>query len=233
MRLFFFRFTDGDEVEFFSMERGCMIELRAQKLVESKLNPFAVNFTRHALRAIRSCTNGHTLLANLSTRHHQCIMEIYYTLLLKSEKFSSLQSELAALDIQLAKQFIKNTYATLQEMSKTPPKSSDTSKKSDKKRSWLDRLRKPYIYMSSFVLRFTLKRILNEDPPQESNDHILKELLDIWIIEHEGAADFESLFSDLVQTKSQSSARIYDCCEYFHQKVGISMFMLKDRTFYC
>lgn len=209
-----------EEVEFFSMERGCMIELRAQKLVETKLNKFAINFTRHALRAIRACTNNHTLHANMSSRHYQCIMEIYYTLLLKCDMVGRLESELMALDMQLAKRFIKNAYDTLNEMPKSPQQSNDKTTKSDKKRTWLDRIRKPYIYMSSYVLNFVLKRILNEDPPQEDNNQILQELLDIFF-QHKNAAGFEMRFRDLVKTKSQSKARVFDCCEYFCEKVRV------------
>lgn len=213
----FFAILALEEMEFFTKERGCMIELRAQKLVESKLNSMAIKFVRHAIRAIRACAPGHMLPTNITSGQYQCIMEIYFTLLLDEEMKSILKKELMAFDIQSAKQFIVNTHKTLRDMAeKTPLK----TKKSDKRRSWLDRLREQYIYMSSYVLNVILKRIMDENPPQEINTQSMKEILEIWMYNNRNADDFEEKFRALVNTKSK--ARIYHCCEYFLETVSHS-----------
>lgn len=196
-----------------------MIEMRAQKLVESKLFELAIKLTRHALRAIRACMNSHSLHKNLAALQHQCIMEIYYALLFKYQLRQQLESELMALPLVTANNFIESTIATINETNEMSMKNQSNPKRPDRKRSWLNRIKKPYSYMGHFALQFVIRRILNEEQPEKSSSQVLKNLLYLWINEHRNEANFESQFRELVQTKFQS--RIYDCCEYFYERVNI------------
>lgn len=211
--------TDMDEIEFFNTERGCMIEIRAQKLVESKLFELAIKLTRHALRAIRACMHSHSLHANLAALQHHCIMEIYYALMFKYQLRQQLESELMALDLITANNFIHSTIATINDTIDISMKNQSNPKQPDRKRPWLNRIKKPYTYMGHFALQFVIRRILNEEQPELDSSQVLKNLLYLWINEHRNDTAFESLFRELVQTQFQS--RIYDCCEYFYEKVNI------------
>lgn len=125
-----------------------------------------------------------------------------------------------ALDIKEAKRFIENAFRTINESTRKKPIVDNSVKPSDKKRSWFDRIKKPYTYMSQFALRFTLKRILNEERTQDDSDIVLHSLLDIWMAENQHDADFETRFRDLVQIKNRSNPRTYASCEYVYEKVA-------------
>lgn len=131
-----------------------------------------------------------------------------------------LNSELIALELTEAMKFVENAFRTINESMRKMPSAGDNNKQSDKKRSWLDRIKKPYTYMSQFALRFILRRILNEERPPADGDTMLYSLLDIWIAENRNETDFEARFRDLVQMKSRSNPRTYAACEYVYEKVA-------------
>lgn len=218
-----FYVSANEEIEFFAIERGCMIDLRAKKLVEIRLFPMALNFTRHALRAIRACTYSLALQQNISERQILVMMEIYYALLFEDRKSESLNRELEALNLDLADRFIQHLFASLKDYSKLDSVSKASNKstnKSNEKRLWIHKIYKPYKHMSQYSLRFILKRILNDGYAHYADRHVLKDLLSIWINEYKKCDDFESQFRILVQT-SKTNSLIYDCCELFYELVSV------------
>lgn len=215
-----FYVSANEEIEFFAIERGCMIDLRAKKLVEIRLFPMALNFTRHALRAIRACTYSLALQQNISERQILVMMEIYYALLFEGRKSDSLNSELKALNLDLADRFIQHLFASLKDYSKLDSVSKTSNKstnKSNEKRLWIHKIYKPYKRMSQYSLQFILKRILNDG---YADCNILNDLLSIWINEYKKCDDFELKFRILVQA-SKTNSLIYDCCELFYRLVSV------------
>lgn len=94
------------DIEYFESERGCMIDMRLRKLVESKCDDLAIRFCRRALQAIRVCGNNHPLRQTVSVRQHQSILETYFSLLVKFKKINDLKNELELMDYETVAEFI-------------------------------------------------------------------------------------------------------------------------------
>lgn len=102
-------------IEYFASERGCMIMLRAQKLVEDKCDYYAMKFIRQAFRAIRSCTEAHPLRQVVSFRQHIVLLGIYLSLLYKYKKVDELKAELELMSFETAKDFILLSFASVKD----------------------------------------------------------------------------------------------------------------------
>lgn len=90
-----------------------MITMRLRKLIESKCDELAIRFCRRALKAIRGCDNMHPLRQTVSVRHHQTILETYFSLLVKYKKLNELKQELESIDFDSMDEFILNNINTI------------------------------------------------------------------------------------------------------------------------
>lgn len=101
------------EIEYFVSERGCMIVMRAQKLIEAKCDQMGMRLIRKALCAIRSCTADHPLRQNVSVKQHLNLLEMYLSLLYKYKKLTELKNELDSMTYDSAKEFIYYSYSSI------------------------------------------------------------------------------------------------------------------------
>lgn len=211
-----------------------MIEMRARKLVESKCDRFAFNFVTEALRAIRMCTDEHLLRRTVSLRQHQSLLEIYYCLLYKFKETVRLKTELDALDVQSAKEFILNSLATIDtfeaKQKRTQSQALNTATKKQKQ-SAAARLHKYHVLVSQYALQLILVRILNGGYGTDVLYDHFKDLLSEWIRRHKDRDNFDELFRKIIQSAS-SNSQIYDCCEILYEMVGVFLHSIQNKTFY-
>lgn len=214
------------ETEYFSEERGCMIEMRARALIESKkCERLALNFLTEALRAIRMCTNDHLLRRTVSLLQHQRLLEMYFSLLYKFKESSRLKQELEEMEIESAKEFIVNSFATVDANELKNPKlqliseSFNAKKRSSAKQtSCVLRLHKYHVLVTQYALQLILVRVLSGEYGLEL-DHIFSDLLTEWIRRNKSKPNFDELFQKLINT-AVSNAVIYDCCEVLYKLVS-------------
>lgn len=206
------------------MERGCMIEMRAQKLIESRTcDDMALRFICRALRAIRTCTDDHMLRKTVSCRQLQSLLECYLSLLYKMKRYDKLRHELESMDLESVREFIVNSFWSVsQYLTMNHKENCSTAKERNREKktekSWIDRLLKYHLSVCKYAVQLILTRILNEEYKNENLNETLGELLGIWIKQNRQQPNFNELFRRLVQT-SKTSAQIYNCCEYFYRMV--------------
>ncbi|XP_055312611.1 uncharacterized protein LOC129574543 isoform X2 [Sitodiplosis mosellana] len=203
------------EIEYFSIERGCMIEMRARKLIETKCDRLAMNFVTEALRVIQMCTDEHVLRRTVSLGHNQTLLEIYFSLMYKFKESSRLKTELEAMELESVKEFIINSFATIDaHVALTNRKKSIAKPKTGKKEqlSSAARLHKYHLAVSQYALQLILVRILSGEYTTNGLENIFRRLLIEWIRRNKDLTNFEELFQKLIQTAA-SNSQIYDCCE--------------------
>lgn len=210
------------ETEYFTDERGCMIQMRVQALIESKCDKLALNFLTEALRVIRICTNDHSLRRTISVLQHQNLLELYFSLLYKFKESARLKCELEALDINAAKEFILNSFATIDANESTLNTKSQTnmSTKKSSKQSYVIRLHKYHVSVSQYALQLILVRMLSGEYGTDDLAAIFIALLSEWIRRNKQKDNFDELFQKLIQTAA-SNAIIYDCCEVLYKMVSL------------
>lgn len=225
------------EMKYFTTERGCMIDMRARKLIESKCDKLALNFISEALRVIRSCTDDHLLRRTVSLLQHQCLHEMYYSLLYKFKESTRLKVELEAMELESAKEFILHSFATIDahvatnDTLKSKLIASNAAKK-DPKQSHTQRLHKYQDSVSQYALQLILVRILSGEYGTDGLDAIFKELLTEWIRRNKQKMNFDELFQKLIQT-AVSNSQIYDCCEILYELVSpIESFVHSTHTIF-
>lgn len=211
------------EIEYFSSERGCMIEMRARKLIETKCDQFAMNFVMEALRVIRICADDHLLRQTVSVIQHQSLLEIYFSLLYKFKESSRLKIELESMDLQSAKEFILNSFQTIDiHIAKIERllrfNLKNTTKHEQIKQSAAGRLHKYHLSVSQYALQLVLVRILNEEYGTDGLYYVFRDLLTEWIQRNKNQCNFDELFQKLIQTAACNSY-IYDCCEILYEMV--------------
>lgn len=199
-----------------------MIEMRARKLIESKCDRLALNFVTGALRAIRSCTDEHVLRQTVSLGQHQSLLEIYFSLLYKFKESSRLKSELEATELESAKEFIINSFATIDvyEATQTQQPKSQANNTTKKEHSSATRLHKYHISVSQYALQLILVRILSGKYGDNGLETVFKRLLTEWIRRNKHEDNFDELFQKLIQTAAANS-KIYECCEILNEMVGV------------
>lgn len=229
------------ETEYFSTERGCMIEMRAHALIESKCDKLALNFITEALRAIRMCTNDHSLRRTVSLLQHQRLLEMYFSLLYKFKESSRLKQELEEMEIESAKEFIVNSFATVDANEAKNPKlqsnsesfnakKRSSSKQTSSSSSCVMRLHKYHVLVSQYALQLILVRVLSGEYGL-GLDYIFTDLLTEWIRRNKSQANFDELFQKLINT-AVSNAVIYDCCEVLYKLVSpLSKFIIFSLLF--
>lgn len=220
---FFFLYC-RTEIEYFSNERGCMIEMRTRKLIESKCDRLAMNFVTEALRVIRMCTDEHVLRRTVSLGQHQSLLEIYFSLLYKFKESSRIKIELEAMDLESIKEFIINSFATIDAHvamtnSKLKQKSQTVNNKKQQQSSAV-RLHKYHVSVSQYALQLILVRILCGEYGMNGLENIFKDLLTEWIRRNKQQPNFGELFQKLLQT-SASNTQIYECCEFLYELVSV------------
>lgn len=209
---------------YFTAERGCMIDMRARKLIESKCDKLALNFISAALRVIRSCTDDHLLRRTVSLLQHQGLLEMYFALLYKFKESTRLKTELEAMELESAKEFVIHSFATIDahvaRTDKLKPKLNVSSAvKKDNKPSHTMRLHKYQDLVSQYALQLILVRILGGEYDIDGLDGIFKDLLSEWIRRNKQKSNFDELFQKLIQT-AESNSQIYDCCEILYELVS-------------
>lgn len=214
------------ETEYFSAERGCMIEMRARALVESKCEKLALNFITEALRVIRACTNEHLLRRTVSMLQHQSLLEIYFSLLYKFRQSSRIKQELEEMELESVKEFIVNSFATIDANAAKHLKSqaisstSNTPKRSSTKQTTCAmRLHKHHVLVSQYALQLILVRVLSGEYGLGLGD-IFTALLSEWVQHNKPKENFDELFQKLINT-AVSNAVVYDCCEVLYEMVRL------------
>lgn len=199
-----------------------MIEMRLKKLIASKCDEFAMNFVTEALRAIRICTDDHMLRRVVSLGQHQSLMEIYFTLLYKFKKSARIKVELEALPLEWVKEFIINSFATIDDYEATNQRlqSSHSSNAMKKLRPAEFRLHKYHVSVSQYALQLILVRLLTGEYSNDNSEIIFKDLLTAWIRRNIAQNNFDELFQKLIQTAS-SNSQIYESCEILYDLVRI------------
>lgn len=196
-----------------------MIEMRARKLIETKCDRFALNFVTEALRVIRLCTDEHLLRQTVSLIQHQSLLEIYFSLLYKFKESSRLKTELETMDVQAAKEFILNSFATIDiYVSRNERLQRLKSQTEQIKPTAAGRLHKYQVSLSQYALQLILTRILSAEYSTDGLDVAFRDLLTEWIRRKKHHANFGELFHKLVQTTA-SSSYVYDCCEILYEMV--------------
>lgn len=219
------------ELEYFSIERGCMIEMRARKLIETKCDRLAMNFVTEALRIIRLCNDEHILRKTVSLGQHQTLYEIYFSLMYKFKDSSRLKAELEAMDLEQVVDFIVNSFASIdahvaltkklvkkQQQQQPSPSQQQTGKRKEQL-SATARLHKYHVAVSQYALQLILVRILSGEYTTDCLDYAFRRLLIEWIRRNKEVQNFDELFQKLIQTAA-TNARIYDCCEILYEMVG-------------
>lgn len=236
------------ETEYFAAERGCMIEMRARALIESKCDKLALNFITEALRVIRTCTNDHLLRRTISLLQHQSLLEMYFSLLYKFKESYRLKQELEEMEVESAKEFIVNSFATIDanEAKSSKLKSSSTSsiidstKRSSNKQTScaVTRLHKYHGLVSQYALQLILVRMLSGEYGLYL-DNIFTALLSEWVRRNKPKDNFDELFQKLINT-AVSNAVVYDCCEVLYNMVRILKILSErknsmwfSKSYYC
>lgn len=207
--------------------------MRARKLIESKCDKLAMNFITEALRVIQLCTNEHLLRRTVSLLQHQNLLEMYFSLLWKFKQSSHLKSKLEAMEIESAKEFILNSFATVdayeaqqkQRSAKLPANKSEPPKV-----TCAGRLHKYHLSVTQYALQLILVRLLSGVYGADGDnglDIVFQHLLTEWIRRHKDRGDFYALFQKLVQT-SATNAVTYDCCEILFAWVSFKLILYLD-----
>lgn len=206
------------------MERGCMIEMRARKLIETKCDRLAMNFVTEALRAIRTSTDEHLLRRTVSLGQHQSLLEIYFSLLSKFKAIDRIQSELETMELETVKEFILNSFATIDAYVAINAQKlrlkSQTGKKEQVQLSSAQRLHKYHVRVSEYALQLLLTRLLRGECGTDDVDKIFRPLLSKWIQRNKQMDNFDELFQRLTQTAT-SNTQIYECCEILFELVSV------------
>lgn len=213
------------ETEYFTAERGCMIEMRARALIESKCDKLALNFITEALRVIRMCTNDHLLRRTVSLLQHQRMLEMYFSLLYKFKESSRLKQELEDMEIESAKEFIVNSFATVDANEAKSPQLQSISesfnarrRSSSKQTTCAMRLHKYHALVTQYALQLILVRVLSGEYGL-GLDQIFIDILTTWIRRNKPKANFDELFQQLINT-AVSNDVTYDCCEVLYKLVS-------------
>lgn len=218
-----------------------MIELRARALIESKCDRFALNFVTEALRSIRMCTDDHMLRRTVSVLQHQSLLEMYYSLLWKFKESSRLKTELEAMEIESAKEFIQYSFATIdanemklskfklqtngQAAGSSTKAAMALAKRSAGIQACTQRLHKYHVLVSHYALQLILVRLLSGEYGMDDLETPFRTLLTEWILRNKPKDNFDELFQKLIQTAS-SNAVVYDCCEILYELVSFEHFYL-------
>lgn len=225
------------EIEYFESERGCMIVMRVQKLVESKCDQLAFNLCQHAIHAIRLCTNAHPLRHTVSVRQHQSLLETYLSLLIKSKRWEDINAELNAMDTESAAEYIENSFISIGRTEEIIAKKKDVcsggsaESNSDNNSShlYVNRLHKYHVRVSQYALQYFLVNTLRADHSDE-NSTMIRRLLRLWMDQHRMATNFNDLFSKLV-LNSKTKFQIYFCCETLYRTVSFDTHIIFHCTF--
>lgn len=212
------------ETEYFTAERGCMIEMRARALIESKCDKLALNFITEALRAIHMCTHDHLLRRTVSLLQHQSLFELYFSLLYKFKESSRLKTELEAMKVDAVKEFIVNSFATIDANEATNPalkSQTPNATKKCKKPTCTTRLHKYHVSVTQYALQYILVRVLSGEYGTSDLETVFIALLTEWIRRNKPKDNFYELFRKLIQT-AYSSEVIYDCCRVLYEMVRSS-----------
>lgn len=199
-----------------------MIDMRARKLIETKCDKLALNFVTEALRVVRMCTDEHLLRRTVSLGQHQSFLKIYFCLLYKFKETVRLKDELEAMDVQSAKEFILNSFATVDSYAatiqrRTQSLASNATKKKQKQTA-AARLHKYHVLVSQYALQLILVRILSGGYGRDDLQDIFRDLLTEWIRRNKCLNNFDELFRKVIQAAS-SNSQIYDCCEILYEMV--------------
>lgn len=199
-----------------------MIEMRACALIESKCDKLALNFITEALRVIRMCTNDHQLRRTVSLLQHQRLLEMYFSLLYKFKESSRLKQELEDMDIESAKEFIVNSFATVDANAAKYPELHQAvgakNRSTVKHTTCAMRLHKYHALVSQYALQLILVRVLSGEYGL-GLDQIFSALLTEWIRRNKSSASFDELFQKLINT-AVSNEVVYDCCAVLYKLVG-------------
>lgn len=235
--LLFFVLVFDLEIEYFESERGCMIVMRVQKLVESKCDPMAFRLCRQAIHAIRLCTDAHPLRHTVSVRQHQSLLETYFSLLYKFNKLEDIKVELNAMDAESAVDYIENSFISIGKMEMVIAKKKTTGSNSNASsiipnkydnHLYVNRLHKYHVRISQYALQYFLVKSLRAEHSDE-NSYMIQRLLRLWLDQHQKEPNFHDLFSKLV-LNSQTKFQIYLCCETLYRSVSVSISTIKSRT---
>lgn len=195
--------------------------MRARKLIESKCDKLAMNFITEALRVIRICTDDHLLRRTVSLLQHQSLLEMYYSLLFKFKDSNRLKTELEAMEIESAKEFIVNSFATIDAyVANQNQRANNTQEK--KRQTCAGRLHKYHVSVSQYALQLVLVRILSGEYGTDGLESAFQALLSEWIQRNKQRDDFDELFQKLIQTAA-SNSQIYSCCEILFDLVSCTV----------
>lgn len=213
------------EIEYFESERGCMIVMRVQKLVESKCDQLAFKLCRQAIHAIRLCTNAHPLRHTVSVRQHQSLLETYLSLLFKSKRLDDINAELDSMDADSAAEYIENSIISIGKTEIIIARKKAISNNVDvaslatnNSHLYVNRLHKYHVRVSQYALQYFLLKTLRADHSEENSARIQR-LLRLWLDQHRNESNFHDLFSKLV-LNSKSKFQIYFCCETLYRMVS-------------
>lgn len=182
------------------MEHGCMIVLRLRKLVESKCDKLALNFSHKAIEAFRRSSDIQPL--HLTVCQTQDLQETYLSLLFKFKKLEMLKKELESMDDDSAYDFLRSSLdreavdkATMEKTEQINPVLATTV---DKK-SGFNRLLKYRTRVNQYALQLYVIRLLSNDSfSEEANADRLKHYLKRWIEHYKDEKNFKDLFRKLV-----------------------------------
>lgn len=204
-----------------------MIVMRVQKLVESKCDQLAFKLCRQAIHAIRLCTNAHPLRHTVSVRQHQSLLETYLSLLFKSKRLDSINTELDAMDAESGAEYIENSFISIGKTEMIIAKkkaigsteiASSSSVTDQNNFLYVNRLHKYHVRVSQYALQYFLVKTLRADHSDE-NSGMIRRLLRLWMDQHRNESNFHELFSKLV-LNSKTKFQIYFCCEILYRTVS-------------
>lgn len=190
-----------------------MIALRLRKLVESKCDKMALNFSQKAIYAIHRSSDDQPLRKTVSVRQHQDLQETYLSLLFKFKELDLLKKELQSMDDDSAYDFLRSSLDTEKaSQTKTEQVNPALITASDK-RSGGNRLLKYQIKVNQIALQLYVIRLLsNNDFSEEANADRLRHYLKRWIHHYKDEANFKESFKKLVNN-ARCRLQLYLACE--------------------
>lgn len=203
------------------MENGCMIRLRLRKLIDSKCDKLALNFSQKVIRAIRCSTDDQMLRQTVSFSQYQDLQETFLSLLYKFKKLDELKRELQSMDDNSAYDFLRHSLdseTTQNRMTEENPLPLDAQ--IPNKKSNGSRLLKYLSKVNQIALQLYVIRLLVMDDFQKSG-HVDKfnYFLCLWLRQHKDEPTFREIFQKLMKN-AKSRSGLYCACDVLHSEVS-------------
>lgn len=198
-----------------------MIRLRLRKLIDSKCDDLALNFSQKVIQAIRCSSDDQMLRRTVSILQYQDLQETCLSLLYKFKKLDEVKRELQSMDDISAYDFLRNSLdseTTQNRMTEENPLPLDAQ--TPNKKSNANRLLKYLAKVNQIALQLYVIRLFVVDDFKKSG-HVDKfnYFLCLWLRKHKHEPAFREHFQKLMKNAKSRSA-LYCACDVLHSEVS-------------